>query len=317
MFAPVDASGGFDPTVMSSFIQFANPVVDSSSGRLYIPFLHFSNTDADAIKVLISDDAGATFRFVEFNDPRALDKFGFANVTPGLLNDCGRLNGGIRNILHQGADQGGGRFGLPRFRQATRLITQPSAAVSKGRLFIAYNSSTSPFFGDPSAGSEINLLVLAKGGESISGPFAVAPATAADPQHVHPAVAVIDEGEKVSVAYYVQQANEKLRVDLTRVELDGRRFQARLPEHVSSVAFNLIPSNIAFPVVGNPKFTTNYDRTIVACYNIGEYLGLVGHEAGLLAAWGDNRNSWTSPPRSPAAGTHAQPDVFFQEMGGQ
>jgi len=317
LFAPVDASGGFDPTVMSSFIQFANPVVDSSSGRLYIPFLHFSNTDADAIKVLISDDAGATFRFVEFNDPRALDKFGFANVTPGLLNDCGRLNGGIRNILHQGADQGGGRFGLPRFRQATRLITQPSAAVSKGRLFIAYNSSTSPFFGDPSAGSEINLLVLAKGGESISGPFAVAPATAADPQHVHPAVAVIDEGEKVSVAYYVQQANEKLRVDLTRVELDGRRFQARLPEHVSSVAFNLIPSNIAFPVVGNPKFTTNYDRTIVACYNIGEYLGLVGHEAGLLAAWGDNRNSWTSPPRSPAAGTHAQPDVFFQEMGGQ
>jgi hypothetical protein len=86
---------------------------------------------------------------------------------------------------------------------------------------------------------------------------------------------------------------------------------------VSSVAFNLIPSNIAFPVVGNSKFTTNYDRTIVACYNIGEYLGLLGHEAGLLAAWGDNRNSWTSPPRSPAAGTHAQPDVFFQEMGGQ
>jgi hypothetical protein len=36
LFAPVDSSGGFDPTVMSSYIQFANPVVDSSSGRLYI-----------------------------------------------------------------------------------------------------------------------------------------------------------------------------------------------------------------------------------------------------------------------------------------
>ena len=29
-----------------------------------------------------------------------------------------------------------------------------------------------------------------------------------------------------------------------------------------------------------------------------------------LAAWGHNRNSWTSPAKSPAAGTHAQPDIF-------
>jgi hypothetical protein len=317
VFAPTDASGGNDPKVMSSFIQFANPVVDPSSGRLFIPFLHFSNIDADAIKVLVSDDAGEHFRFVEFNHPQALDKFGFPNVTPGTLTDCGRANGGVRTVLHQGTDVGGGRFGLPRFVQATRLITQPSAAVARGKLFIAFNSSTSSVAGDPASTSEIHLLVSANGGASFRAPVTIAAATAADPQHVHPSIAVDEEGEEVSVAYYVQQSNGKLRIDLTRGSLDDGTFHARgRAQHVSSVAFDLIPSNIPFPIQGNSKFTTNYDRTIRACYDIGEYMSIVGHEDGVLAAWGDNRNSWTSPARSPAAGTHAQPDVFFQEMGG-
>lgn len=317
LFAPVDGSGGNDPTVMSSFIQFANPVVDASSGRLYIPFLHFSNIDADAIKVLVSDDAGETFRFVEFNHPQALDKFGFPNVTPGTIADCGRANGGLRLVLHQGNDLGGGRFGLPRFLQATRLITQPSTAAANGRLFIAFNSSTSPFSGDPRANSEIHLLASANGGASFLDPVTIAAATSADPQHVHPSVTVDKDGEEVSVAYYAQQKNGKLRVDLTRGSLNDRSFSTRHAERVSSVAFDLIPSNIPFPIAGNDKFTTNYDRTIRACYNIGEYMSIVGHEDGILAAWGDDRNSWTSPPRSPAAGTHAQPDVFFQELPGR
>src|SRR5437868_1049411 len=41
LFAPTDDG------VQSSFIQFSNPVVDLSTGRLYIPFLHFSDSDAD------------------------------------------------------------------------------------------------------------------------------------------------------------------------------------------------------------------------------------------------------------------------------
>jgi len=32
---------------------------------------------------------------------------------------------------------------------------------------------------------------------------------------------------------------------------------------------------------------------------------------GPVAAWGDNRNTWTGPPGSAAPFTHAQPDVFF------
>jgi hypothetical protein len=75
-------------------------------------------------------------------------------------------------------------------------------------------------------------------------------------------------------------------------------------------AFDLIPSNIPVPALG-PHFTTNYDRTIRPCYNIGEYMTATrsGDETAVFA-WGDNRNSWTSPAGSPAAGTHSQPDVF-------
>jgi hypothetical protein len=50
VYAPVDDG------VESSFIQFSNPVVDRSTGKLYIPFLHGGDANADYIKVLESDD---------------------------------------------------------------------------------------------------------------------------------------------------------------------------------------------------------------------------------------------------------------------
>jgi len=183
LFAPVDTG----PAGLSALMQFANPTVDQSSGRLFIPFLHLSNFDTDFIKVLVSDDAGDTFTFLAFDVPGAPDKVGFPNVTPGTLSDCG-ATGGIRPVLSQGADLGGGRLGLPRFRQSTRLITQPSAAAANGRLFIAFNSSTSPFFGDPNSRSEIRLLVSPYGGRTMFGPFTVAAATDVDLQHVLPAL---------------------------------------------------------------------------------------------------------------------------------
>ena len=112
LFAPVDTG----PEGLSAFLQFANPTVDQSSGRLFIPFLHLSNFDTDFIKVLVSDDAGDTFTFLTFDVPGAPDTVGFPNVTPGTLSDCG-ATGGIRPVLSQGADLGGGRLGLPRFRR--------------------------------------------------------------------------------------------------------------------------------------------------------------------------------------------------------
>ena len=83
-----------------------------------------------------------------------------------------------------------------------------------------------------------------------------------------------------------------------------------------SPAFDLIPSNIPVPAFG-PNFTTNYDRTIRPCYDIGEYMTATPGTQGILFAWGDNRNSWTSPPASPAAGTHSQPDVFSTQVVNQ
>ena len=38
-------------------------------------------------------------------------------------------------------------------------------------------------------------------------------------------------------------------------------------------------------------------------------------DGGPLAAWGDNRNTWTGPPGSAAPYSHAQPDVFFGRIG--
>lgn len=311
IFAPVDT--GF----FSSFVQASNPVVDPSSGRLYIPFLHFSNTDADGVRVLASDDGGVTFGFLAFNQPGAPDAFAFLNVTPGAIADCGANNGGLRLVLHQGPNLGGGRFGLPRWRNATRLQTQPAAAAARGRLFIALNSSTSPFSGDPSAQSQVIALFSRDGGATWAAPVVVAPPTVAEPQHVHPAVTLSQNGNRLNVAYYTQQVDSKLRTDVATLHVDGNKVRVEGRGPLSSVSFDMPPTNIPFPLATNPFFTTNYDRTVRACYNIGEYLSITSGDDGngVVAAWGDDRNSWTSPADSPAAGTHAQADVFFSTVG--
>jgi hypothetical protein len=305
--------------ILSSQIQFTNPVVDQSNGRLYVPLLHFTNIDADLVRVLVSDDGGGTFHFLAFNAPGAVDAFGYPVVTPGEFTDCGANNGGLRNVLHQGPNLGGGRFGLARYRFATRLITQPATAVFRGRLFIAINASTSPIFGDPSSGSEIRLLASFDGGSHWAPALTVARSTARDPQHVHPAIALKDEGHGVTVGYYVQQHDTRLRTDVASISVDDGRLEVEERRHLSDATFDLTPSNNPLPIAGNPFFTTNYDRTIRACYNIGEYMSIQaarggdddGEEGGTIGAWGDNRRTWIGPPTSIFPGPHAQADVFF------
>ena len=313
IFTPVDNG------VVSSFLQFSNPVVDRFTGKLYIPFLHGGDADADFFRVLESDDGGLTFHLLNFNAPGAPDAQAFPVVTPGTLADCG-TGGGFRVVLHQGPDLGGGRLGLPRFRNATRLIAQPAMAAVAGRLFIAFNTSTSPVFGDPTSRSEIRLLLSPNGGGTWLNPLTVAAATDAAPQHVHPAIATDPIGLRVSIGYYVQQADGKLRVDAVsgvalndeaNIRLVGARTKSLSP------AFDLIPSMNPLPT---PPFaanaTTNYDRTIRPCYDIGEYMTATSTLGGTVFAFGDNRNTWTSPPQSPAAGTHTQPDFFAVRFDG-
>ncbi|HZX93466.1 MAG TPA: sialidase family protein [Myxococcales bacterium] len=305
LFAPVDDG------VNSAFIQFSNPVVDDSTGRLFVPFLHFSNGNADNVRVLVSNDGGVTFSFLVFEVPGAIDAFAFPNVTPGLINDC--TGGGFRNALVAGPDQGGGRGGAPRFAQATRLITQPHAAAAKGTFLFALNSSTSGIFGDPAAGSEINLVVSTDGGSTFSL-TKVAASTHADPQHVHPAVSLSQNARDLDVSFFVQQSNQLLRTDVASFKINGDgRVRAQGIRPLSSTAFALTPSN----VVRTPAATTNFDRTVVSCYDIGEYQALArSRDEGesVSAAWGDNRNRWIAPPGSAAPGTHAQPDVFTADL---
>lgn len=311
VFAPVDNG------VERAFLQSSNTVVDRTTGRLYIPFLHISHLDADFIKVLISDDGGVTFHFSNFNVPGAPSPTAFPNVTPGTATDCG-VTGGLRLTLHTGPDLGGGRFGLPVFRNATRLFTQPSTVVQDGKVFIAYHASTSAILTDPNSRSEIRLLFSPDGGNTWQGPVAAARATDAEPQHVHPAISVNENGNKIAVGYYSQLANGQLQVNATTANVAREQHNFKLERsqvtHLGP-ANDLIPSNNLLAVTAFGPLTTNYDRTIRPCYNIGEYMTSTRAGGQTLFASGDNRNSWTSPPESPAAGTHSQPDVFANRLG--
>ena len=296
-----------DPTHPQNFIQFTNPVVDRSNGRLYIPFAHFSNSNTDFLQMLVSDDAGQTFRFSNFNIPGALDPTLVPLVQPGTFEDCG--NGGLRLAIVQGNNIGGGQFGLPRFVQSSRLTVQPALAVENGNVSLAYNASDTPFFGDPSSGSNIFLLRSTDGSKTWIGPQQVNPIVAGEPRHVYPAIAIGSGGSEVDVSYYTQHADGTVDLDLS----SGLGKATR----VTSQSFDLVPSNIPIPTHKLPFQTTNFDRIIVPCYDLGEYVGLFNNNGNVYAVWGDNRNQVTEPtnPHDPISGqTHAQPDVFFQQV---
>jgi hypothetical protein len=299
----------------SAFATFTNPVIDDSTGRLYVPFLHLSNEDADNVRVLVSDDGGLTFRPLAFNVPGAVDPFAYPNVTPGEIIDCN--GGGIRLALTSGPDQGNGRFGLRRPRNATRLITQPHAAAVKGAFVFVLNSSTSATSGDPSARSEINAIYSKNGGLTWNAPFRVTRATSSDPQHVFPALSWSADGEKLNVSYYVQQSDRRLRTDIAHLEVDKGKLSSRARSTLSSTTFALTPSNIAL----SPTTTTNFDRIVQPCYDLGEYQTLVrsrgDRDDTMIGAWGDNRKTWIGPRGSPAPGPHPQPDVFSAKVEAQ
>ena len=303
IFAP-----GTDPdqTHPQNITEFTNPVVDRSNGRLYIPFAHFSNSNTDFLQMLVSDDAGQTFRFTNFNIPGAPDPTLVPLVQPGTFEDCGN-DGGLRLAIVQGNNIGGGQFGLPRFVQSSRLTIQPALAVENGIVSLAYNASDSPIFGDPSSGSNIFLLRSTDGGQTWTGPQQVNPIVAGEPRHVYPAIAI--GGSQVDVSYYTQHADGTVDLDLST----GLGTATR----VTSQSFDLVPSNIPIPRPHLPFQTTNFDRVIVPCYDLGEYVGLFNNNGNVYAVWGDNRNQVTEPinPHNPISGqTHAQPDTFFQQV---
>lgn len=310
-----------DPTKPTSFIQFSNPVVDHITGRLYVPFLHFSNADQDFIRILVSDDAGETFSFLDFGPFGAsFDTTLLPITTAGELIDCGRNAGGLRVTIHSGSNLGGGRFGLRRFRNASRLTTQPAFAARNGVLYLAWSNSTSLVFGDPNAGSNILFMRSDDGGATWSAPIRVNPVVATNKHHVLPSLAIDHDPNDAHISFYTQHTNEMVDLDMANSHDRGESFPANRTLRVTSTSMALAPTNNPLPIPGNPFFTTNYDRTIRPCYNLGEYQGITAANGAVHEAWGDSRNTITEPvhPLNPLSGlTHPQQDVFFQKVKAQ
>ena len=193
--------------------------------------------------------------------------------------------------------------------------TQPAAAAFGGKLFIALHSSTSKFYSDPTAGSEINVLYSGDSGVTWAPPFKLAPSTSSDLHHVNPAVALTQNGNRLLVSYYVQQFDERLRTDIARLHVDGNYLRVDAIGNLNSTASNLPPSNNPRPQPDDPYVTVNYDLVEGTCHVLGEYQSIGVSQNGdgsgpIVAAWTDLRRSWTSPSDSVAPGTHSQPDVF-------
>lgn len=305
-----------NPTHPQNCLTFSNVVVDSVTGSVYIPFLHFSNADQDFIQVLISDDAGATFRFAKFNVPGAPDPTVLPVTQPGELTECGGSN--FRLTIHGIANAGPGAFGFPRYINASRMTLQPAFAARNGILYMAWNNSASLSFG-AAANSNVWFMRSDDRGDSWTGPIMVNPDVAADTQHVLPSLAIDTDPTSVHVSYYTQHTNGTVDLDLANSHNRGATFPVDRALRVTSTSFNLPPTNI--PLTNAPGFSaTNYDRQIAVCYALGEYQSVTTANGSVSAGWGDMRNLITEPVNSldPISGqTHSKEDVFFQQVKAQ
>jgi hypothetical protein len=305
-----------DPTHPQNCLTFSNPVVDPFTGSLYVPFLHFSNADQDFIQMMISDDAGDTFHFATFNIPGAPDPTVMPVTQPGELTECGGNN--FRLTIHTALNAGPGKFGLPRYIEASRMTLQPAIAARNGTLYLAWSNSTSPFFGDPNGNSNILFVRSNDGGKTWTAPLIVNPLLA-DKHHVLPSLAIDDNPNSVHVTYYTQHQDNTLDLDMANSHDGGSTFPVDRTVRVSSTSFNLPPTNI--PLSNAPNFSaTNYDRQIAVCYALGEYQSVTTANGSVYAAWGDTRNQITEPVNAldPISGqTHSEEDVFFQKVKAQ
>jgi len=308
-----------NPAHPQNCLTFTNPIVDQITGSLYIPFLHFSNSDQDFIQMMISDDAGATFRFATFNIPGAPDPTVMPVTQPGELTSCG-FEGGInlRLTIHGTANPGPGWFGLPRYINASRMTLQPATAARNGVIYMAWNNSTSPFFGDPAGKTNVLFIRSDDGGHTWTSPIAVT-ALGTDKHQVLPSLAIDNDPNSVHISYYTQHADNSIDLDMANSHDRGASFPADRTLRVTSTPFVLPPTNI--PLSNAPLFnSTNYDRQIAICYALGEYQSVTTANGSVYVAWGDMRNTITEPinPLNPISGqTHSQEDVFFQKVKAQ
>jgi hypothetical protein len=307
-----------NPAFPQNCLQFSNPTVDQQTGTLYVPFLRFSNSNQDFIQMLISDDAGDTFHFAQFNVPGSPDPTVMPVTQPGELTACGGTN--IRLTIHGTANPGPGRFGFPRYINASRMTLQPAIAARNGKLYLAWSNSTSRIYGDPHGRSNILFTSSGDGGNTWAEPIMVNPASAADEiHHVLPSLAIDQDPNDVHITYYTQHGNASIDLDMANSHDGGNSFPVDRTVRVTSTSFDLPPTNV--PLSNSPSFNaTNYDRQIAVCYALGEYQSVTTANGTVYAAWGDMRNLIMQPVNAldPISGQiHPQEDVFFQKVKAQ
>lgn len=306
-----------DDGLLSGWVGIPTPAVDKSNGRLYMTFLHAGDLNPDYVRVLVSDDGGNTFSPLAFNAPAAPDAYTYPFVDIGTAADCGKQQG-IRLVVKQGPDIGGGLWteldGVPRYVHCARHAEQPVTAAQNGRLVISFAASTSSTWGGPSSGGEIIALYSKDGGRTWFPPFTVAASTAANPQHFMPAIALSPDARTLYVGYYVQDSSEKIRTEMATLQVTGNGLQLLGYKPLSSVSFDIEPSNVPSPFSPlKSEDTVNAGEQLSACtLALGDYMGLTTDANGNpMAAWSDCRNTWVSPANGVFPGPHAKTDVFF------
>jgi len=139
------------------------------------------------------------------------------------------------------------------------------------------------------------------------------PCHRADPRHFDPAAALTPDGKTLYVGYYVQDSSEKIRTELATLQVTGNGLQLVGYKPLSSVAFDLLPSNIPSPIPPlKAEDTVDFEQIKIPGDALGDYIGLTTDANGNpMAAWGDDRNSWVSPADGLYPGPHPKADVFF------
>ena len=167
------------------------------------------------------------------------------------------------------------------------------------------------------AGTEPSALFRSEdGGATWSAPIQVNPSVAGDTHHVLPSLAIDRDANDVHVTYYTQHGDGTVDLDMANSHDRGDSFPGDRAVRISGASAPLTPSNIRLTA----NTSTNYDRTIVSCYCLGEYQGVATANGTVHTVWGDTRNTVAEPvnPLNPLSGqTHAQTDVFFQKVKAQ
>ena len=306
-------SGDPNPAHPQNCLQFSNPVVDSVTGTLYVPFLRFSNADQDFIQMMVSDDAGDTFHFASFNQPGAPNPTVLPVTQPGELTACGGTN--IRLTIHGTANPGPGRFGFPRYINASRMTLQPAAAARNGIVYLAWSNSQSLIYGS-SAGSDVWYMRSDDGGQTWNSAIVANPVVNTDQHHVLPSLAIDTDPNDVHISYYTQHTDATVDLDMANSHDRGDTFPVNRAVRVTSTSSALPPTNI--PLSNAPAFNaTSYDRQIAVCYALGEYQSVTSSNGSVYVGWGDDRNQLTEPVNvlNPISGqTHSEQDVFAQKV---